>query len=156
MGPTSSKRSLTRACKAPSHQRPPLEAAGRVSAGDVFSHKCKERKKPFPTSKAEQVWGQKAAVTSPAVGPTVSARRHLTLCRGSRSQKAVTGGAARRYLNYCLSQNGNRDQPNARPGGKRSSLYEMLKSLQEGKSVILAHIFSGWEGCDGGLGHDGF
>lgn len=76
--------------------------------------------------------------------------------QGKGSQKAVTRGAARRYLNYRLSQNGNRDQPNARPGGKRSSLCEMLKSLQEGKSVILAHTFSGWEGCDGGLGHDGF
>lgn len=70
MGPTSSKRSLARACKAPSHQRPPLEAAGRVSAGDVFSHKCKERRQPFPTSKAEQVWGQKAAaLPAPLWGP---------------------------------------------------------------------------------------
>ena len=69
----------------------------------------------------------------------------------------MTGGAARRYLNYRLSQNGNWDQPNALLGGKRSSLYETLKSLQEEKSFILAHTFSlGGSGRDGGLGYDGF
>lgn len=159
MGPTSSERSLARACKAPSHRRPPLEAAGRVSAGDVFSHKCKERS-AFPNNQGGANLGiESSCITSPAVGPTVSARRHLTLCRGSGGggQKAVTGGAARRYLNYRLSQNGNWDQPNALPGGKRSSLYETLKSLQEEKSFILAHTFSlGGSGRDGGLGYDGF
>ena len=44
----------------------------------------------------------------------------------------MTRRAARRYLNYRLSQNGNWGQPNAQPGGKRASFSETLKSLQEG------------------------
>lgn len=70
MGPTSSRRSLASVCKALSHQRPPLEAAGRVLAGDVFSLKCKERRQSFPTSKVEQTRGQKAAAApAPVWGP---------------------------------------------------------------------------------------
>lgn len=112
------------------------------------SHKCKERT-AFPNQQGGATLGtESSCITSPAVGPTVSARRHLTLCGGSGGggQKAVTGAAARRYLSYSLSQSGNRDQPNALPGGKRSSLHETLETPGGKVRHPGPHFLFGWGG----------
>lgn len=151
MGPTSS-RSLARVCKALSHQRPPLEAAGRVLAGDVFSLKCREEKAAFPNKQRWSKLGDRKQLQyRPRCGAHSQCQEAPHPVQGKQRRRPESSDKTRQqegtlttaYLERKLG-------PTERarlPGGK-TSFFETLKSLQE-DSITLAQAFSWGRGAGG-------